>query len=178
VSSLLGRALLFVVLASAGIAAAADVTNENRIKAAFLYKFPQFVEWPSGALEGRRTFDLCVLGPNPFGTVLNDLTAGEVLGGRPFAVRRVDADAARGCQVLFLPEANHAREAVLRGVATLPVLTVSDAPAFLDEGGIIQLRVVGGRIRFDISVAAATRAGLRLSAQLLQLADTVRGGRS
>ena len=137
------------------------------------------LRWPAAALEGRRTVDLCVLGPVPFGSVLEELTAGEKLDGRPFAVRRVDATAVRSCQVLFLSEATGARESVLRALATVPVLTVSDAPRFLDEGGIIQLHVVAGRVRFNISVSAATRAGLRLNAQLLQLADrVVYGGRS
>jgi len=173
------RTLAIFLVASLGVAATGDVTNEARVKAAFLVKFPQFVEWPAAALEGRRTVDLCVLGPVPFGSVLDELTAGEKLDGRPFAVRRVDATAVRSCQVLFLSEATGARESVLRALATVPVLTVSDAPRFLDEGGIIQLHVVAGRVRFNISVSAATRAGLRLNAQLLQLADrVVYGGRS
>jgi hypothetical protein len=167
------RTLAIFLVASLGVAAAGDVTNEARVKAAFLVKFPQFVEWPAAALEGRRTVDLCVLGPVPFGSVLDELTAGEKLDGRPFAVRRVDATAVRSCQVLFLSEATGVRESVLRTLATVPVLTVSDAPRFLDEGGIIQLHVVAGRVRFNISVSAATRAGLRLNAQLLQLADRV-----
>lgn len=173
------RTLAIFLVASLGVAAAGDVTNEARVKAAFLVKFPQFVEWPATVLEGRRTVDLCVLGPVPFGSVLDELTAGEKLDGRPFAIRRVDATAVRSCQVLFLSEATGAREPVLRTLATVPVLTVSDAPRFLDEGGIIQLHVVAGRVRFNISVSAATRAGLRLNAQLLQLADrVVYGGRS
>ena len=152
-----------------------DVDNEYRLKAAFLYRFPEFVEWPAAALDGRSTVDLCIHAPNPFGDVLDQLAAGESLRGRRLAVRHVDGDRLAGCHLLFLPRQLASHAAILRRVQSLPVLTVSDAPDFLDRGGVIQLYLVNDRVRFSISTAAANRAKLRVSTQLLRLALSVRG---
>jgi hypothetical protein len=119
-----------------------------------------------------------VHGPNPFGTMLDELVQGEAIGGRRLSVRRVDSSGLESCHVLYLSAAAADRAAVLQKVGARPVLTVSDAPHFLDEGGIIQLRVVDRRVRFEIDSAAASRANLRLSSQLLRLALAVRRGPS
>jgi hypothetical protein len=150
---------------------------EYQLKAAFVSKFPEFAEWPESALNGRKTLELCVASPNPFGNALADLVAGEELRGRPLVTRDVaDARAIDTCQLLFVPQlAPSARKEFLARAAALPILTVGDYPAFLDEGGIVNLLVVNGQVRFEISVAAANRARLRLSSQLLQLALSVRG---
>ena len=167
--------VLTVLLASTAVLAQ-DVTPEYRLKAAFVHQLPQFVEWPAGALDGRPSLDLCVLTSSRFRRVLEELVDGETLAGRPVAVRRVHLDESiRTCHVLFLPSASTARVAALRQVATAAVLTVSDASRFLDEGGVVQLRVVDDRVRFEVNARAARRAGLRLSSQLLQLAASVRG---
>jgi hypothetical protein len=152
--------------------------EEYRLKAAFVARFPQFVEWPAPALDGRQTLDLCIVGStSPFVRTLGELVEGEALAGRRLATRLVEpADRVEGCHLLFLSATAPAREAVLKRVAGRPILTVSDAPRFLDEGGIILLRVADRRVRFDVSVSAAERAGLHLSSQLLRLALTVRGG--
>jgi hypothetical protein len=154
---------------------AQPVSDEYRLKAAFLFRFPQFVEWPPEALDGHSTLDLCLIGPHPFGRLLDDLVRGEQLGGRPFSVREVTAATIAGCQLLYLPNDLSTRKAVLESVGATPILTVSDAPKFLDEGGIVQLMLVENRVRFEIDATAAQRAGLRLSAQLLRLAVQVRG---
>lgn len=167
--------LAFVTLASLP-AIAQPIADEFRLEAAFIHKFAQFTEWPALALDGRKTIDLCVLEPNPFGRVLADLVEGESLGARPLRVRRLDRGAApETCHVLFLPARAPGRRDLLKRIATQPILTVSDAPEFLDEGGIVQLRVVADRMRFEIGVTAAEKARLRLSSQLLRLAMKVRG---
>ncbi len=156
----------------------AQATFETRLKAAVLSKFPQFVEWPPAALNGRATIDICVLPPDPFGADLQALVAGEMLNGRAVAVRHLasDQDVAL-CQVLFVPATapSAARRAALQKTAAQPTLTVGDDGHFLDDGGIVQLREVNGRIRFDVNVTAAQRSGLRISSQLLGLALNVRG---
>jgi hypothetical protein len=150
--------------------------DEYRLKAAFIYRFPQFVDWPLNVLDGRRAIELCVLAPNPFGAVLQELVAGDTLRGRLLVVRHIeDEESIDACHVLFLPTASRTRRAVLQQVAGLPILTVGDAPSFLDEGGIVQLRLIDNRVRFEIDASAAGRAGLRLSSQLLRLAVRVRG---
>lgn len=153
------------------------VTSETRLKAAFVSKFPQFVEWPSEALESRRTVDICVATPDAYGVDLDQLVAGQSLNGRSLIVRRIARDAAvDGCQVLVFPStpADQLKPALAR-IARLPILTVGDDRHFVDEGGMIGLRMVDGRVRFDVNITAARRAGLRLSSQLLQLAMSVRG---
>ena len=152
------------------------VTNEDRLKAAFVYRFPQFVEWPSESLAGQQTLDICVAAPNPFGDTLQQLVAGESLGGRRLNVRHLSPrEDVSACRVLYLP-GDRAAEGIKR-VADQPVLTVGDSQRFLDEGGIIRLTVTDRRVRFEVNAVAAERARLRLSSQLLRLALSVRGVR-
>jgi hypothetical protein len=156
-----------------------NTAAESRLKAAFVSKFAQFVEWPPGALSGRTTIDICVT-PSPSGTIeadLQQLVTGQSLNDPPIAVRRIlDDSDLPSCQVLFLPARSSAsRHRLLQQAQSRPILTVGDDSRFLDEGGIVRLRSVQGRIRFDVDAAAARRAGLRVSSQLLRLALTVRG---
>lgn len=170
-------ALTLITAIPAGLEARQDISAAARVKAAFLYRFPGFVEWPSQALAGRASLDICVLGPTPFGTLLDELVGGETLAGRALRARLVNGRDLDACHVLFLPDDDStARLTALQAVATRPVLTVSDADGFLEEGGVIQLRLADDRVRFEINAAAAERAGLRLSAQLLRLAIRVVGG--
>jgi len=168
--------LALVVLAVFAPPLAAQPPLESKLKAAIVSKLPQFVEWPSSALEGRSTIDLCIAAPDPFGNDLDELVAGESLGERKVAVRRIEREQdLAGCQLLVVAGPAATRRALLSQAATLPVLTVGDDARFLDEGGIVRLRRVDGRMRFDINADAARRAGLRISSQLLQLAASVRG---
>jgi YfiR/HmsC-like len=176
-----GRLLLLaiaaVLLAGSGRDTLAQPsTIENRLKAAVVSKFPQFVQWPDAALAGRSTLDLCIAPPDPFGDELDELVSGETLNGRALVVRRVErARDVDGCQVLVLPRRPDGRHPLLATAATRPILTIGDDESFLDAGGIVRLRVVGGRVRFEINAAAARTANLRISSQLLQLALNVRG---
>jgi hypothetical protein len=153
-------------------------SEEYRLKAAFVYRFPQFVEWPGPLLDGFESTTICVLRPNPFGTVLRELIAGETLNGRPLALREIGRPSAiTGCHVVFVPGANNPDgKAVLEAVGHHPVLTIGESSRFLDQGGIISLQVIGRRVRFEVSATAAERNGLRLSSQLLRLAVRVREG--
>ena len=164
---------LFPVVSSAGVA------PEYELKAAVVSKFPAFTEWPPEALDGRATIDFCVARPNPFGPALARFVAGESAYGRALRVREVDGPAAiDGCRVLFVPaHAGAAGQALLDAARAHPILTVGESPAFLDEGGHISLRLVDGRVRFDIAADTAGRVGIRFSSQLLRLALDVRGGR-
>ncbi len=167
VSAVLCASTAFVV------ASGAPVVDEYRLKAAIVLRAPQFVEWPSAALAHRPTVDVCVLAPNPFGTALQELVAGERLGSRKLVVRQVSREEATGCHVLFVPAAAPGRALLLRRLKGSPILTMSDAADFIADGGVMQLHVAEQRVRFDINAGAAERAGLKLSAQLLRLAQTV-----
>ena len=142
-----------------------------------MYRFPQFVEWPDVALQDSRTVDVCVLQPNPFGSDLEQLVNGESLDGRPLRVRVVaGVDALSGCHAVFVGARSDAAAAVLKAVASRPVLTIGESERFLQDGGIIVLKVVERRVRFEVNATNAQKAGLRISAQLLGLATAVRGG--
>jgi hypothetical protein len=173
---------LFVVvgvLSSSAPLVSQVVANEYRLKAAFMYQFPQFVEWPSAALQESRNVQFCVVEPNPFGSELQHLIQGESLNGRPLAVKEIfGADELAGCHVLFVSTRSGDASGVLKSTAGRPVLTIGEADGFLDGGGIIAMKIVDGKVRFEIHAANAQKAGLRISSQLLSLASAVRGGPS
>ena len=149
--------------------------DAQRLKAAFVLRFPQFVAWPAAAFATRSTLEICVNGPGASVTALREITAGETLNGMRLTVRDNPSERdVASCHVLVM--ARPSRE-LMAQVAHLPILTVGDGAAFLDDGGIIQLKLVDRRVRFEISMPAAARAGLTLSSQLLRLAATVRGER-
>ena len=167
--------MTLIPLAARPVCAQSPV-EESRLKAAFLYRFAQFVEWPADATASAASVNLCVSGPGVSRAFLAELAAGETLAGKPVAVHDATSDNVTGCHLLFLHTDDGPRRALLRRVGERPVLTVSDAPRFLDEGGIVLLRVVDNRVRFEIDAEAARRASLRLNTQLLRLAAHVRRG--
>ncbi len=153
---------------------AQDVAREDQIKAAFIFRFAYYVEWPAPA-DARRTLEYCLSSPNRLSATLRELVAGEEVAGRRLIVRDLTPTTpVANCDVLFLH--GDGLRAVLDRVRSRPVLTVSDTPGFLDDGGIIQLVRTDNRLGFNISLPAAERAGLRLSSHLLRLAGTLRGG--
>jgi hypothetical protein len=157
---------------------AQDVTPEYQLKAAFIAKFPEFTEWPSAALDSRPSIDLCVARPNPFGKALGEFVQGETLRGVPLQVRDIARPAELDqCLVLFVPvEPALERRAWLAAAQKRPLLTIGDSPTFLDEGGLVHLKLIDGRVRFDINAGAADGVGIRFSSQLLRLAQNVRRG--
>lgn len=150
------------------MAAAQDVPLEYRVKAAYLYNFTKFVDWPATAFEGSDAFTICVAETNPFGPVLAATLSGDTAAGRRL-VARVLRDARAKCHVLFIPASVRATP-YLRGVRGAPVLTVGESPDFLEQGGIIRFVRQNGKIRFAISQDAAARSQLTISSRLLKLA--------
>ncbi len=147
--------------------------GEHLVKAAFLYNFAKFTEWPSGTYaDAAAPLVVCVLGKDAFGKALDSL-AGKRINGRPVAVSRLaGVEEAVRCQVVFIGESEEERVPGIVGyLAGRPVLTVCDAPGCTRFRGIIHLRVVAERIRFAIDIDSARSAGLRLSSKLLALAE-------
>jgi hypothetical protein len=171
----LGAALLIACVVRPGTAQ--PRAEADQVMAAFVSRFPQFVEWPASALEGRISLDVCVVEPDPFGDTLEALLADEALNGRRLTVRRINRPSLAGeCHVLYVPRTARSTSAFLAATEGQPVLTIGESSDFLDDGGILSLVIVERRVRFGINTAAATRAGLRLSSQLLGLAVEVRSG--
>lgn len=169
--------LLAIGLAGAGGPSAAQTTGEYEVKAAFLYNFSKFIEWPADVFSTRSdSFTLCVYGENPLGETLKEIVKGQVLDGRSFAVKRVaSVSAARSCQTVFVGATDEDRvPGLLAGLQGCRVLTVGEVPDFTRQGGVINFYVESNRVRFVINLAAADRAHLKVSSKLLSLATVVR----
>jgi hypothetical protein len=145
---------------------------EYEVKAAFLFNFIQFIEWPEESLRAGEPFRVCLAGENPFAGVLAQTVAGEQVAERPIAVEVIAADASPArCQVLFVPQSQGARStALIRSAATAPILIVGESRRFLDAGGLINFVVESGHVRFDVNAEAAAARGLRISSKLLRVA--------
>lgn len=148
--------------------------SEYQVKAAFLYNFAKYVEWPPEASGTAVT--LCIGGRDPFGPALATFE-GRNMNGREFRVRRnLSPDDTRGCQLLFLPEGEERRVAAwLRSASISGSLAVSDLEGFGDAGGAIAMVTADNRVQFDVNMIPVNRAGLRINAQLLKLARQVVG---
>jgi hypothetical protein len=142
---------------------------EYGVKAAYLYQFGHFVQWPA---TEESTFSICVVKPDPFGEVLDRAVAGKAIGSRQVRVRRLAAgDDARLCSILFVPQAAVARTGeIVSQLRHAPVLTVGDSGEFVERGGAIGFLVQEGRVRFTANAGAAEASGLKMSAKLLNLA--------
>ncbi len=172
-----GSAAAAGVLLLVAVAAHASTPTEYEVKAAYLYNFGKFVQWPDSAPAVRSGFfTICVLGQDPFGRALYRTVSGEAIGGRSVTVRRIAGpEKAAGCRIVFVSGSLDGDLAeVLRVLGAASVLTVSDMPDFLELGGMIRFVMSGNRVRFEINLAAARRAGLAVSSQLLKLALSVR----
>ena len=157
--------------ASAGAQPQNRVTDEYQVKAAFLYNFAKFVQWPQAA-DKSQPLTVCVFGDAAFGDVLQQMVGGKSVQGRDVAVRRLRAgDDSRACQILFISaaDARHTAE-LLAGASGAPVLTVGETTPFRREGGLVRFYVEGNRLRFQINANGAQQAGLKISSQLLGIA--------
>lgn len=156
----------------------AETMHDYKVKAAFVYKFILFTNWPQSVLDkAEDTMVLGIVGPNPFGRVFEEVTKKKVKG-RKFIIRYLSSNPSRsalcGCQVIFISRAlgKHAPE-ILRRAAGCPVLTISDINGFIDMGGMIAFKTRHRRIRFMVNVGQARKAGITFSAQMLELAVEV-----
>jgi hypothetical protein len=161
-----------------GSTAVADgPTLELEVKAAYLAKFAPFVIWPQTAFAGPTApLLLCVQGSDPFGGLLDRLTAGQSVGDHPLVVRRVPRLAAdSGCQIAYVGGSTaQSQAAALRAVDGQPVLTVTDADGEGGGKGIVRLVLIDGRVRFMIDAGRAGQSGLTISSKLLALAAEVK----
>lgn len=158
------RAIAIVLLA-AHCASLAGEALEYQVKAAFLFNFLKFVEWPAKA--GATPWVIGVLGSDPFAEMLDETVRGKLVKGRPVEVRRyAKAADVKDCQILFIARGDHERA----GIPMQPgLLTVGETPEFLKSGGAISFYLENNRVHFRIQPSAAIAAGLRVSAQLLKL---------
>jgi hypothetical protein len=173
-SSLPSLVPLFLLLLLAGCAwAQPRSAGEYQVKAAFLYNFAKFVDWPPDAFpQPSAPLHLCVFGEDPFGGELERIVHEKIVAGHPLRVLQPKRIAqARGCHILFVsswdPKEVHSLLEALKGSSTL---TVGETREFTRLGGMITFLLASGRVRFEINPDAAHEARLKISAKLLSLA--------
>lgn len=150
----------------------AQPLGESVLKAAFLYNFAKFVEWPEQALSHEsEPFTICLIGEPRMAEATNEFIKDKQVHGRMVVSRAVASVAdVRGCHLLFVDASTqHVEKLMTDGSTALPMLTVGESDQFLAQGGMIKLFVEHGKMRFTISPQAAERAQLKISSKLLTL---------
>jgi hypothetical protein len=169
--------LLVAALAATTPLMGAQGVTQPALKAAFLFNFAKFVEWPA---DMPASLTLCVVDDSAVEDALEQLVLGGVVAGRPVAVlKNPRTHPLRICHLLYLTDTDPVRLALaLDEVKGARILTVGDGDQFVRTGGMIGLFLEDGRMRFAINPEAAQRAGVRLSSRLLSLAKIVKEGRN
>jgi len=178
-SFLARRALILAlipILLPAASAAETKLTHEYDLKAAFMFHFAQFVEWPPEALpEGSMPLTIGILGDDPFGKTLDDLVANEAVRGHRLLVRRFqNVDQTDSCHILFIsPSESRRLERILSHLDRRSVLTVGETKDFAERSGIIGFVITQKRLRLAVNLAAANAARLTISSKLLRQSEIV-----
>jgi len=149
--------------------------QEYEVKAAFIFNFANFVEWPREAFQGdSSSLIIYVLGKDPFGNVLNSLGGKNVQGKKIVIRQAMQMEDVKECQILFISASEKRNlSSVLKSLKGRHVLTVSDQDRFCQAGGMINLVILNKRVAFEINASAAKRAGIQISSSLLKLASDV-----
>lgn len=170
------RVLGLAMLLIGAVRAQSPTAGEYQVKAAFLYNFAKFVEWPtSGFSDASSPLQICVFGRDPFGQALRDITNQKTVNGRKLEVNQVtDLQHARGCHILFIASSGEtAVKQIVDGLRGAGVLTVGDSKGFTEQGGMINFVLENDRVQFEVNQKAAAQAGLKISSKLLSVAKLV-----
>ncbi len=176
-----GAFLSILLLAFLPAAFAQSSSREYQLKAAFLFNFAQFTQWPTNAFTNSHSpIVIGVLGRDPFGQALQETVKGEFINGRPLALQHYDrVEEIKECHILFIaPSENRRSHRVVEALANRPILTVADAET--EEGREVMIRFVerSNKLRVRINLEAVSEADLTLSSKLLRAAELVSAGRS
>ena len=185
VSSHMRRPALFILtlfltvsLAIHCVRAGDSQPSEYQLKAAYIYHFAQFVEWPATAFaETNSPLVVGILGDNPFGNDLRRTVDGKVLGNHPMSVQEFHSlsQITNNCHILFISSSEEKKlPGILSSLHGTSTLTVAEFKHFADDGGMIQFDTEDARIRFEINKTVAEKSGLKMSFKLLSLASHVR----
>lgn len=157
-----------------GIPEAATFEREGLLKAAFVMNFARYTSWPPPGPGNR--YHVCIAGRDSVGDAIRLLDGKPLKGKTVVVLPAIDSVASSPCQMLYIAKSESDQiESILAAADGKPILTVSDLPRFAHAGGMIGLKIVDNRVRFDINARIARKVGLQLSAQLLRLADLVVG---
>jgi hypothetical protein len=164
------------VVCSLAIGTGAQFATEYQVKAAYLFNFAKFVEWPpSSFADASAPLQICVFGQDPFGQELRDITNEKIVNGRKLEVHQVvDLQLARACHILFIASSEKAQvKQILESLRGSGALTVGDTKAFAEQGGMINFVLESNRVQFEVNRKAAEQAGLKISSKLLSVAKLV-----
>ena len=169
-----------LVLAGASLTAQRPETREDAIKAAFLYNFTKFIEWPQSAFPNATTpFTVCAFADTAFRKELESIMSEEQVQGRPITIAPPNTDDFRTCHLAYFSKADGDRyQKGLAAVRQAPVLTVGEGQRFLEQGGLVAFLLEHDRVRFAISKRAAEAAGLSVSSKLLRVARPFEGSQA
>lgn len=167
---------LAIALLLASSPALGDGYSDDAVKAAFLYRFTSYVEWPPQALQSQ-SFTIAVLDDERVAVDLQKLLPGHPIKGHPAQVRVIHRATEIGdAPVVFIGSGDpYAHRRFIAGIASRPILVVTDEERGLEEGSSVNFMLVDRRVRFEISLNAAERSGLRISSELLSVAAHVEG---
>lgn len=167
----------WLTIAGIAVAFAAEESLEYSVKAAYLLKFGGFIEWPSRTFTAPdEPFVIGVLGDDPFGPTLDQIAATHTVQGRPITLKKLSRiEQVRNVHVLYIsPSEKERMPLITASLEGKGILTVADADL---PGAMVNFVVDNNRVRFDINLEQAERAGLKVSSKLLSVARAVRVGR-
>jgi hypothetical protein len=152
----------------------AQAVGEYEVKAAFLFNFTRFVDWPPSS--GSSPFCIGIAGDDPFGDALEEVVKGRFAGGHAIVVKHIKpGEESAACEIVFVSGADARKmRAALGRLQHAAVLTVGEGPDFCHSGGVIAFQVEENKVRLEINPEAAQRARLQISSKLLSLATLVR----
>lgn len=151
-------------------------SQEYQVKAAFLFNFAQYTQWPSNSFpEATSPFVIGIIGNDPFGAMLDELVRGENVNGHPLVVQRYRrVEEIKACHILFSGESERKHlEDIFTQTKGRSILTVGDTEPFVRHGGMVRFYTESGKIRFEINVEATKESHLEVSSRLLRLARVV-----
>jgi YfiR/HmsC-like len=151
---------------------------EYKVKAEFLERFTQFIDWPADSSNNNpdKPFCICVTGKNPFGSYLQDTAAQVKIKGKPVEIHQIDQLVAElpKCQILFIARTEKERLSdILKLTHDKPILTVGDTRGFAEDGVLVNFYTSGNYIRFEVNIDRAEKSKLKFSSRLLKLARLV-----
>ena len=170
--------LVLLLGAQVSAVGALDSDLEYRVKAAFLYNFARFIEWPATYGAAASDIEVCVFGKSPFTAALETALAGKQVNGRNLQPLTVNTGSeADNCEILYLPEDVNEREIqnVVSRAEGQPILTVGEGYQFNRSGGIVRFLLEDGKVRFEVNLSSAEKSGLKISSKLLRVAKTIEG---
>ena len=171
-------ALAATILVNAGLAIAAEkAPGEYEVKAAFVYNFFTFVEWPPQTIAQADAIKVCLLGKLPNRDAFDELNGQDAMGKKLTVIRITSQADAGKCQILFIgPSEERELPRIVKSLQGTGTLTIGDTAGFARQGVVINFYLEDRKVRFEINTAAARRAGLTISSKLLKLAGAVYGG--